>query len=245
MRAVLLAEALDVRRADEAELLRRIAGELDQPLVADRHPLDRLAPLRLDHRARNRVQAPAFEVAEDVDRELLAGEARLHDRIDGRVAEEEAQLRAVLRPVDVPRAETAASLDEEREPRIVRDAVRQPRRWRGDAQFLEEHVREVLVAQSLDDLGVGQEDQGAQFVTRLHERDLVEVGERDDEAHIVLVDERTQRRHVALVVHTRDERVAVGTVERGSERVHVYGDGRRPGATERSHDVDALTRAGE
>ena len=74
---------------------------------------------------------------------------------------------------------------------------------------------------------------------------ILESGLPDDETHIVLVDERTQRRHVALVVHTRDERVAVGTVERGSERVHVDGDGRRPGATERSHDVDALTRAGE
>src|SRR5205807_1601592 len=113
VQAVVFPKALDVGRADESQLLRHVAGELDQPLVADRHPLDRLTALRLDHRAWDRVQAPAVEVAEDVDRELLARETRLHDRINRGVAEEEAELSAVVGAVDVPRAETAACLDEQ------------------------------------------------------------------------------------------------------------------------------------
>src|SRR5207253_1060464 len=83
------------RRADEPELLRDVARELDQRLVADRHPFDRLAALRLDHRARDRVQAAAVEVAEDVDRELLAAALHLNDRGDGRVRRGEVGLRAV------------------------------------------------------------------------------------------------------------------------------------------------------
>ncbi len=72
MRAVLLAETLDVGGPDELQLLGDVAGEVDQPLVADGHSLDRLAALRLDHRPRDRVQAASFEVPEDVDGELLA-----------------------------------------------------------------------------------------------------------------------------------------------------------------------------
>ena len=65
---------------------------LDQLRVLDRHALDRFAALRLDHRPRDRVQAAAVEVAEDVDRELLALADLLHDRRDRRVAEEEVEL---------------------------------------------------------------------------------------------------------------------------------------------------------
>ena len=50
----------------------RRGGRARSARVLDRHALDRLAALRLDHRARDRVQAAAVEVAEDVDRELLA-----------------------------------------------------------------------------------------------------------------------------------------------------------------------------
>src|SRR5207302_5290768 len=70
VRAVGLSEALDVRDALQRDRLRDVAADLDQLGVLDRHALDRLAPLRLDHRARDRVQAPALEVAHDVDREL-------------------------------------------------------------------------------------------------------------------------------------------------------------------------------
>src|SRR5439155_23934293 len=69
--AVRLTEALDVRRADELQLLGDLARERDQQLVADRHALDRLAALRLDHRARDRIQTAALQVAKRVDRELL------------------------------------------------------------------------------------------------------------------------------------------------------------------------------
>src|SRR6185295_8491009 len=49
VRAVCLTEALDVRGADELELLRDVARDVDQTLVANRHALDRLASFGLDH----------------------------------------------------------------------------------------------------------------------------------------------------------------------------------------------------
>src|SRR5919197_2742021 len=123
VRTVVLAETLNVRRPDEPQLLGNISCELDQLRVANRHALDRFAALRLDHRARDRVQAAPIEIAEDVDRELLARETDLHDRLDRRVAEEELELRAVGGAVDVPRAETMTRLDEQRERRVVRHRI--------------------------------------------------------------------------------------------------------------------------
>src|SRR6266545_2404782 len=57
--------------------------------------------------------------------------------------------------------------------------------------------------------------------------------------------ESTQRRHVVRVVHARHERVRVGVVEGRREPVEVGRDRTGSGALERSHDVDALPRAGE
>ena len=72
-----------LRRADDARAVSATRrAVLDQLLVLDRHALDRLAALRLDHRPRDRVQAAALEVAEEVDRELLAAAALLHERVD-------------------------------------------------------------------------------------------------------------------------------------------------------------------
>ena len=85
-RAVRLAEALDVGRADDADRLGDAGAVLDQLAVLERAALDRLAALRLDHRARDRVEAAAVDVAEDVDRELLAEAALLHHRVDRRVS---------------------------------------------------------------------------------------------------------------------------------------------------------------
>ena len=56
-RAVRLAEALDVCRADDADRLGDPGAVLDQLAVRERPALDRLAALRLDHRARDRVEA--------------------------------------------------------------------------------------------------------------------------------------------------------------------------------------------
>ena len=84
--AVGLAEALHVGRADDADRLRDPRAVRDQLGVLQRAALDRLAALRLDHRARDRVQAAALEVAEHVDRELLAEAALLHHRVDRRRA---------------------------------------------------------------------------------------------------------------------------------------------------------------
>ena len=55
---------------------------LDQLTVLEREALDRLAALRLDHRARDRIEAAALDVAEDVDRELLAETSLLDHRVD-------------------------------------------------------------------------------------------------------------------------------------------------------------------
>ena len=109
---VRLTKALDVGRASQRQRLRDAAAELDQLVVLDRLPLDRLAALRLDHRARDRVQAAGLEIAEDVDRELLAEAELLDERIDRRVAQEELELGRIVRTVDVARAEPLPHLDE-------------------------------------------------------------------------------------------------------------------------------------
>ena len=173
------------------------------------------------------------------------GEVGLDDRVDRRVAQEEAQLSAVLCPVDMARAEAAARLDEQRERRIVGDVLGKPRGRRGDAAFLEQQMRLVLVGEPLDDVRLRQEDECAELVARAGERRLVEVGERRDQAHVVLVDERAQRGDVGGVVDPRHEGVPVGVIERGCERVRVGGDRQRAGATERADDVHPLSGARE
>ena len=74
---------------------------------------------------------------------------------------------------------------------------------------------------------------------------MVEIGERNDQAHVVLGDELRERVDVARVVDPRRERAAVGVVERRRERVEVDRDRRRAGAGEGGDDVDALARARE
>src|SRR4051794_3139726 len=59
---VRLPEALDIRRPDEADGLGDMASELDELVVRDRHPFDRLAALGLDHRAGHGVQAARVEI---------------------------------------------------------------------------------------------------------------------------------------------------------------------------------------
>ena len=119
--AVGLAEALDVGRADDADRLGDPRAVRDQLGVLERPALDRLAALRLDHRARDRVQAAALEVAEHVDRELLAEAALLHHRVDRRRAQVEGELLGVVGAVDVARPEPLAHLDEERVAGVVRE----------------------------------------------------------------------------------------------------------------------------
>src|SRR4051794_16074248 len=65
-----IAEGLDGAGPAHAERLADGPAELDELLVVDDGPLDRLAAARLDHRARDRVEAAPVEVAEQVDREL-------------------------------------------------------------------------------------------------------------------------------------------------------------------------------
>src|SRR6266511_784134 len=245
--ALLLPEALDVGGALEPERLGHMGAVLDQVPVLDRHPLDRLAAPRLDHRPRDRVQAAPVEVAEDVDRELLALAALLDERLRLRVAEEEVELLTVLGAVDVLGAETLASLDEDRKCELVRQLVRQPARRRRDPVRLEELVREVLVVDALHDLGPWQQRLGAELtrVARAGEEHLVEVGEGHDEADVVRCDDLGELRQVARILDPREEGVVVGVVQRRSERAEVGGDRRRARASKRADDVDAPARAGE
>ena len=136
-------------------------------------------------------------------------------------------------------------LDEQRERCVVGDAVRQPGRRRRDASFLEQDVREVLVLQPFDRLGIRQEQQCAELVPRAGEHDLVEIRERDDEADVLLLDERPQRGHVLGVVDARDEGVAVGMVERRGEGIRVRRHGHGACPAKSAHDVHALSRARE
>ena len=101
-------------------------------------------------------------------------------------------------------------------------------------------MREVLVAQPLDDVGLGEQDERMQLVACARERELVEVGERDDQLHVVALDELAKRRDVAGVVDTRDELEGVREIRRGREPVGVGGDRRRAGGAEGLDDVHPL-----
>ena len=79
----------------------------------------------------------------------------------------------------------------------------------------------------------------------LGEKQVVEIGERDDQARVVLRDERAERIDVGGVADGRHEGLAVGRVERRRELVDVDGECRRPRPAESGDDVDALARAGE
>ena len=245
VRPVRLTEALDVRGTDETERLRHVATDLDQLRIADRHAFDRLAALRLDHRPRHRVEAAPFQVAEHVDGELLAAAARLHHRVDARVAEEEVELAPVVAAEDVARPESPSRLHEHRKLKVAGNVGGQPRRRRADAALDEEQVREPLVGERFDDLGRRQENRRPERIPRAGEDVVVEVGERNDERDVVRGDELGQRRHVRGIRDPRHEGVLVGVVERGREGVDVDRDRPRARAPERRDDVDALTGARE
>src|SRR6185295_4890765 len=106
------AEALDGGRPNNPERLAHVAAESDELVVRDRPPLDGLAALRLDHRPRDRIQAAPLEVAEDVQRELLACADLLDERFGRGASEEEIELLTILGTEDVARAETAPRLHE-------------------------------------------------------------------------------------------------------------------------------------
>ncbi len=239
------AEALHRRRADHAEGLAHVAPERDELVVGDRHPLDRLAAFRLDHRSRDRVQAAAFEIAEDVHGELLAGADLLHERLRRGAGEEEVELLPVLRAEDVARPEAAPGLHEDREWEVGGQLVLEPGCGRADPALLQEKVRHVLVVRPLGHLGVGQEHERAELASVLGQDRHVEVGEGDDQIDAVLGDGCGKSGHVARVVDTRREEVPVGRVERGREGVQVGRDRLASGAAEGGDDVDALAGARE
>jgi len=85
--------------------------------------------------------------------------------------------------------EAVARLDKERIRRIVGHAVRQPRRRRRDPTFLEQEVCQVLIAETLDDLRFGKQHHRPELGARTRKRDLVEIGERHDQAYVVVFDE--------------------------------------------------------
>src|SRR5207248_2201357 len=66
---VRVAEHLDGTKSLHKQRLAYPPAEVDQLLVVHHRALDRLAAARLDHRARDGVQAAAVEVAQKVDRE--------------------------------------------------------------------------------------------------------------------------------------------------------------------------------
>ena len=244
--AVRLAEALDVRGPDDADRLGHPRAVGDQLGIHERHALDRLAALRLDHRAGDRVETAPVEVAEDVDRVLLAEAQLLHHRLDRRVAEEEGELAGVVRTVDVPRAEALAYLHEQGIAGVVRYVVRQPRARAVDAVRLEEQVRQVLVAHRRADLGRRCEHdcRRERFPTR-REDPLIEIGQRDDETDVVCGDEPGEGGDVPGVVDARHQRLVIGVVERRRERIDVGRDGGGARPPERGDDVDALAGARE
>ena len=107
--------------------------------------------------------------------------------------------------------------------------------------LLEEEMGKVLVAESLDDLRIRQQHDRTELVARTREDDLVEIGQRHDQAYVVLLDERAQSRDVPRVVDPRDKGMLVGVVERGRKRVGIRRNGSGACPAEGVHDVDALS----
>ena len=134
---------------------------------------------------------------------------------------------------------------EQRELGIIGHAVREPRRGRRDPALLEQHVREVLVLEALDDFRGRQKNECAHLVAGTRQRDLIEICERNDQVDALLLDELAQSRDVSIVLDSRHERMQVGVVESGSERIDVRGNRDRTGLTKRLDDVDALSRTRE
>ena len=85
----------------------------------------------------------------------------------------------------------------------------------------------------------------AEYVAGPGEDELIEIGQRDDEAYAVRLDELLQRRDVAGVVLERDERVLVAVVERGRVGAGVGSDRRGAGLAEGGNGVDAHADARE
>ncbi len=106
-------------------------------------------------------------------------------------------------------------------------------------------MREVLVLEPLDDVSAREEDERVELVAPACQRELVEVGERDDEPRLVLVDEPPKHGHVLGVVDARHQHVCVGVIERGRQRIDVGGDRSRTCTAESADDVDALSRTRE
>ena len=232
-RAVRLAEALDVCGANHAHGLRDAPPMVDQLRILDRHALDGFAAFRLDHCSRDRIEAARLEVAEDIDRELLAPAHLLDHRIGRRVAEEEVELGAIFGSIDVPGAEAAPRLDEQRERRVSGDLAGEPGRRRRNSVREEEGVRGVLVLAAADRLRIGQQDERAEPVAFLGEQEVVEVGQRHDQFRVVLVDEPPQGVDVPRIAHRRHERAA-GRRRRARERAcrrRPRGSSRRRGRT--------------
>ena len=118
---------------------------LDQVPVLDRHPLDRLAALRLDHRARDRVRGSGASRSQKTSIENSSPRADLlHHRRRRSCSRGRSRARArSVGAVDVARAEPAARLDEHREARR-RPGSSSGSQVGGDAipLLLEEAVRE-------------------------------------------------------------------------------------------------------
>ncbi len=119
--------------------------------------LDRLAPARLEHRARNRVQAAPAEVAEAVDRQLGAAHRALDHRRLGHVVDEEPRLRGVVGEVDRARAGAPPGLDHDGVVQRVEVLLGQHRRRGGQAEAAEQQVGLVLVIRRARDLRRGHE----------------------------------------------------------------------------------------
>jgi hypothetical protein len=247
------AEALDGARAAQAECLGDGAADLDQGGVFERRALDLLAALRLNHRARDRVEAAAIEVAEHVDREFGAAAALLHHRRQRGVAEEEVELAAIGAAEDALRAASLAHLDEHGEAQVGGELGRRKGAWRAEALRRQEVRHLELVDAAARRLATGQEGLAAELGQLRHE-----VGELDE------VPLRARQHHLAAVLAHRLEHVlgVAGVARRRRLHLHVAeGEGgsdgggigadhaatavARDGLAERGDDVDAQSDAGQ
>ena len=144
-RAVGLAEALDARRPDDPDRLGdgracsiRSGSRIDIPLI-DSPPLDWIIVRAIALRQRpSRSQKTSIENSSPTHSSCTIDSTGVWRRKNSSSV-------GIGRPVDVPRAEAFADLDEQRIAGVVRHLAREPRARALDAVLLEEHMRDVLV----------------------------------------------------------------------------------------------------
>ncbi len=235
-RAVRLAEALDVGGADDARSSPRPARRARSarqslivvPLI-DSPPFDWIIVRGIAFR-----QRPSRSQKTSIENSSPAA-ALLHERVDRRVAEEEVELGAVGGAVDVPRAEALAAPSRAAgSGASAGTSSGSQLGGLGDAALLEEAGARGTCRRQRRQVSASGSSTSAGSSLRRSTASSVWSRSVSGTISRTSCSATSSRRRVdvARVVDAGDERVPVGVVEGGRERIDVGRDRRRPRARE-------------